>query len=169
MGWMDRFSLERMVNPDPIRDRALHGPNPERGEVLGGRLASLQRQKSRMLRSQSASPLGENAPGFYEDMAAINQAIPALGQLVANPKKGLQFADAPRVQSTPNQTQARWALERQRDNALSARADAAQARDLEIGNTENALSIANEMADPAFGNMDYARPRAALARQYSRR
>lgn len=181
----DRLSLQNLLNVDDdvFTRRGLHYdrktgrsiPAPLKGwsdqDVLKHRLQSLVDLKSDKLRNQNTHPLGTNPMSFYEDMAAINQGIPALSAMVAG--KTPTFASGPRV-STVNPQQAAWNGERIATAQAGARRDAAQARDLEIGNTENQLSIANEMADPNFGNMDVARAnygqhtrRAALARQYS--
>lgn len=169
---MNRYSLERMLNTEPFG--ATRGQSPN--QILTDRLQGLQRQKTRMLGSQSQSPLGENAPGFYDNMAAINQAIPALGQKLANPKKAIQFApDRGRV-SAMNQLQAGYNADRIADARGDAAMAGAQARDLEIGNTENELSVAQDMADPSFGDVGGAQARysagagrrSALARMYGR-
>lgn len=171
MSWMNRYSLQNLLGPAKMADDPrFGGAGTDPAAVAGSRLQGLMRQKDRMLASQSKSPLGENAPRFYDDMAAINQGIAALGQRAANPKRPLQFApDRGRV-STMNPVQAGYNAERLAGARVGAQRDVAQARELEIGNAENALSVEQEMADPAFGNMNATRGRtAALARQYSRR
>jgi hypothetical protein len=160
--WMRRSSLENsMADPDPA-----------------GRLQALLRQRSRVqgqTQFLNTSPLGETSPQAGQEMVDLSQSIAALGQKVANPTKGVQFAPEPRVSTTPNALQSAWGMDRARTGAAANLAGATQARDLEIGNTQNELAIQQQMDDPTFGDMDAGRARyaagprrtASLARQYS--
>lgn len=157
-----RFALERMLNDDPqITDNpTFGGGGTSPGAVLKNRLQGLVRQRGQVQRRSqflNTSPLGETSPQDAQSMVDLSQSIAALGQKVANPKKGVQFAPEPRVSTMQNATQAGWNMDRARSAVAGTRAAGAAAADLEMGNVENELSMLGA------GN------HAALARQYSRR
>lgn len=120
--WMNRLSLDNLLSPDTMgSERALltGNANASNKDVFSAKLQALLSHRQRMLDSQppagsGAALLGGPSERFTSDMAAINQGIPALQQAVAG--KGLQFAAPPRIGTTQNQTQQRWADERAYDD-----------------------------------------------------
>lgn len=174
------------TNVLPTQRRAF-GPNgeiaPLKGwsdqQLLSNRLAGLSRQRSDVQQRTAflnTSPLGETSHKDAQDMVDLSQSIAALGQKVTNPNKAVQFAAEPRISTMPNATQEGVAMDRSRGNLAGLQRQAAQAQDLEIGNTENELSTAQDMADPSFGDVAGAQARygqgagrrTALARMYGR-
>jgi hypothetical protein len=165
-----RYEMENFLDPTPNITELpqFGGTGTDPKSVLSGRLQGLVRQRSDIQRRSAmnnTSPLGETSPQDAQDMVDLSQSIAALGQKAANPNKGIQFAPEPRISTMPNQAQAGYGMDRARGAAAGRLNTATQARDLEIGNTENELAYAQTL-EP---EQPIARPtrRTALVRQYS--
>lgn len=121
-----RYEMESFLDPTPqLHDSpTFGGAGTDPKTVLSSRLQGLTRQRDQIQKRSAllnTSPLGGTSAQDGQDMVDLSQTIAALGQKIANPTKGIQFAPEPRVSTTPNARQAGWAHERAVDGAVDAR------------------------------------------------
>lgn len=174
-----RYSLDRMLNTDALpSEYAAHGVQPgDTTGLLAARLKSLVDQRNQTQQRSAflnTSPLGETSPQDAQAMVDLSQSIAGLGQKVANPTRGIQFAPEPRISTTPNAMQSAWAGERAASTRAGALAGQSAARSLDAMNIANARAEDADFADPAFSDVAGAKARytaganrriAALGRQ----